>query len=267
MTAEAGPFPTPFLQVSDVRFGYARRTGPPVLDGLSLALREGAFVAVLGPSGGGKSTLLKLIAGLERPGSGTITLAGTPIRGPRPEIGMVFQKPTLLPWRSVRDNTLLPAGFSRGASPAERKRADRLLRTVGLEEAAALYPHELSGGMAQRVGLARMLLHAPHLLLLDEPFSALDAMTRERLALELQRIWMEEQRTALFVTHSIPEALFLADRVVVLAGRPARILADLAVPLPRPRTLETMSSPEFSRLGLELRRLFDTAASEGAVPA
>lgn len=267
MTAGAEGPPSPVLQVSGIRFGYAGRTGPPVLDGLSLDVAEGAFVAVLGPSGGGKSTLLKLLAGLERPASGTITFAGTPIRGPRREIGMVFQKPTLLPWRSVRDNILLPAGFARGASPAERERADRLLATIRLVDASALYPHELSGGMAQRVGLARMLLHAPQLLLLDEPFSALDAMTRERLALELQRIWMEERRTALFVTHSIPEALFLADRVVVLAGRPGRILADLAVPLPRPRTLETISSPDFSRLGLELRRLFDAASGDGALAA
>ena len=249
-----------FLSLRGVRFGYAGRHDVPVLEDLSLSADSGAFVAILGPSGGGKSTLLKLLAGLMPVQAGSITLDGSSITGPRREIGMVFQKPMLLPWRTVRDNVLLPAGFAGGASRAEVERADRLLSTVGLIRSATLYPYELSGGMAQRVGLARMLLHDPALLLLDEPFSALDAMTRERLSLELQRLWMEERKTALFVTHSIPEALFLADRVVVLAGRPGRILADMIIDLPRPRTLDTMSSPEFNALGRGLRRLFDEVA-------
>jgi NitT/TauT family transport system ATP-binding protein len=252
----------PVLSLSDVRFGY-RGSEPPILDALTLDVAAGAFVAILGPSGGGKSTLLKLLAGLERPQAGTMTLAGTPIRGPRREIGMVFQKPTLLPWRSVRDNVLLPAAFASRASAAERARADHLIETVGLARAADLYPGALSGGMAQRVGLARMLMHRPQLLLLDEPFSALDAMTRERLSLELQRIWMEERATALFVTHSIPEALFLADRIVVLAGRPGRILADMEVPLARPRTLDSLGAPEFAELASALRRLFDSSVAAG----
>lgn len=253
------------VALSGVRFAYPGRSGPPVLDNLSLAAGEGEFLAVLGPSGGGKSTLLKLLAGLAVAQAGLVAIDGIKIRRPSRDVGMVFQRPTLLPWRNVRDNILLPAGFARGASKAELERADRLLEMTGLLESASLYPNELSGGMAQRVGLARMLLHNPRLLLLDEPFSALDAMTRERLSLELQRIWMTERRTAVFVTHSIPEALFLADRVVVLAGRPGRILADLRVALPRPRTLETLGSPEFNQLALELRRLFDAVAGEGAV--
>ncbi|MGQ4273851.1 ABC transporter ATP-binding protein [Terrihabitans sp. B22-R8] len=259
--------PKPALSVSHVRFSYSGASGRPIFDDLSLDVAEGSFVAVLGSSGGGKSTLLKLLAGLARPQAGNMSFAGTPISGPRREIGMVFQKPTLLPWRTVRDNVLLPAGFAAKASEAERARADHLLETVGLSQSAGLYPNALSGGMAQRVGLARMLLHDPRLLLLDEPFSALDAMTRERLSLELQRLWMAGRPTALFVTHSIPEALFLADRVVVLAGAPARILADVEVPLPRPRTVESMGTPEFNALALELRRLFDQAAGEGTPAA
>jgi NitT/TauT family transport system ATP-binding protein len=246
--------------LSGVRFAYPGRPGAPVLDDLSLSAGEGEFLAVLGPSGGGKSTLLKLLAGLAVAQAGTVKVGDIEISRPHRDIGMVFQRPTLLPWRTARDNILLPAGFARGASKAERERADDLLVMTGLRDSAELYPNELSGGMAQRVGLARMLLHDPKLLLLDEPFSALDAMTRERLSLELQRIWMSERRTAIFVTHSIPEALFLADRVVVLAGRPARVLADLKVDLPRPRTLETMGTPTFNALALELRRLFEAVS-------
>jgi NitT/TauT family transport system ATP-binding protein len=264
MIASATALELPLVSLAGVRFGYSSRSGPPVLDDLSLSAGDGEFLAVLGPSGGGKSTLLKLLAGLVAAQAGTVVVDGTVIRRPRRDVGMVFQRPTLLPWRNVRDNILLPAGFARGASQAEVERADRLLTMTGLRESAVLYPNELSGGMAQRVGLARMLLHNPRLLLLDEPFSALDAMTREKLSLELQRIWMTERRTAVFVTHSIPEALFLADRVVVLAGRPGRILADMPINLARPRTLETMGSVEFNRLALELRRLFDAVAGDGA---
>jgi len=252
----------PLVTLSGVRFAYPGRGNAPVLDDLSLSVGEGEFLAVLGPSGGGKSTLLKLLAGLAKAQSGRVAVGDVEIKQPHRDVGMVFQRPTLLPWRSVRDNILLPAGFAGGASESDRARADRLLEMTGLQDSAALYPDQLSGGMAQRVGLARMLLHDPRLLLLDEPFSALDAMTRERLSLELQRIWMAERRTAIFVTHSIPEALFLADRVVVLAGRPARILADITVDLPRPRTLETMGTETFNGLALELRRLFNTVAGD-----
>ncbi|MET0219366.1 MAG: ABC transporter ATP-binding protein [Tardiphaga sp.] len=263
--AETTTTSPPLVALSGVRFSYPGRSGAPVLDDLSLAAADGEFLAVLGPSGGGKSTLLKLLAGLEVAQAGTVKVGDTVISRPHRDVGMVFQRPTLLPWRNVRDNILLPVGFARGASPAERARADGLLAMTGLRDSAELYPNQLSGGMAQRVGLARMLLHDPKLLLLDEPFSALDAMTRERLSLELQRIWMAERRTAMFVTHSIPEALFLADRVVVLAGRPARVLADLTIDLPRPRTLETMGTPTFNALALELRRLFDAVSNDKAI--
>lgn len=255
------------VTLSGVRFAYPGRAGAPVLDDLSLSVGDGEFLAVLGPSGGGKSTLLKLLAGLASAQAGRVAVGNVEIKHPHRDVGMVFQRPTLLPWRNVRDNILLPAGFASRASASDRSRADQLLEMTGLQDSGHLYPDQLSGGMAQRVGLARMLLHNPRLLLFDEPFSALDAMTRERLSLELQRIWMAERRTAIFVTHSIPEALFLADRVVVLAGRPGRILADIRVDLPRPRTLETMGTETFNALALELRHLFNTVAGDsGAKP-
>jgi len=259
--------PGPRLVIEDLGFHYGGPNGRMVLEHLSLTVEDGAFVAVLGPSGGGKSTLLRLVAGLLPASAGSIRLDGRAITGPRPDIGMVFQKPTLLPWRTVRDNVLLPAGFARGADARTRAQADRLLELVGLSQAANAYPFQLSGGMAQRVGIARMLLHDPSLLILDEPFAALDAMTREDLSLELQSIWMDGRKTALFVTHSIPEAVMLADRVVVVAGRPARIVADIKVPLPRPRTIETLSTPEFNALAYDLRQLFRSLAQPQSAPA
>ncbi|WP_207541112.1 ABC transporter ATP-binding protein [Sabulicella rubraurantiaca] len=249
---------TPALALDDVGFGFP---GRKVLEGVSFAIAPGEFVVVLGPSGGGKSTLLRLVAGLLEPSSGQLRIAGAEVRGPRRDVGMVFQKPTLLPWRTALDNVLLPAGFSRGASATERARAQELLAAVGLPDAASLYPAQLSGGMAQRVGLARMLLHDPDLLLLDEPFAALDAMTRERMTLLLQELWLSRPRAALFVTHSIPEALLLADRVIVLAGRPGRIQVDWRVDLPRPRRPETMADPAFNEMALALRREFDLVAA------
>jgi len=246
------------LALTGVGFAFPGRT---VLQDVSLTVAAGEFVAVLGPSGGGKSTLLRLISGLLAPSAGEVKVAGQAVRGPRRDVGMVFQKPTLLPWRSARDNVLLPAGFARGASAAERARADELLAAVGLPDSGALYPAQLSGGMAQRVGLARMLLHDPDLLLLDEPFAALDAMTRERMTLLLQELWLARPRAAVFVTHSIPEALLLADRVVVLAGQPGRIQADWRVDLPRPRRPETMAEPAFNQMALALRREFDAVAA------
>jgi NitT/TauT family transport system ATP-binding protein len=249
------------MQIERLRFSY--QSVRPVLDDLSLVVNRGEFVALIGPSGCGKSTLLRLIAGISRPDGGVIRLGGKPVCGPRRDIGMVFQKPTLLPWRNVLDNVLLPAGFGRRADAVNRADAERLLALVGLKNAAQLYPHQLSGGMAQRVGLARMLLYDPVLLLLDEPFAALDAMTRENLAFELQSVTRRGKKTALLVTHSIPEAVLLADRVLVLADQPARVVAEIAVPLPYPRTIDTLAGAEFNRIARDLRRVFQLHAGQG----
>jgi NitT/TauT family transport system ATP-binding protein len=253
------------LIARDVSLTYRTRTGViEALSGLSLRIERGEFVAIVGPSGCGKSTLLKMTAGLVPPTSGEIALGGTPIAGPRREVGIVFQKPTLLPWKTVLENVLLPAralGLEIGAA---RARAMELLDLVGLGGFAQNHPRELSGGMQQRVGLARMLIHDPELLLMDEPFAALDAMTREMLALELQRILASGERSVLFITHSIPEAVFVADRVLVMSSRPGRILEELDVPIPRPRELSTMADPRFIALCDHLRQRFNRSALEEA---
>ena len=232
-----------------VTYAAVRRSVEPVvaLAGVSLDLAAGEFVAVVGPSGCGKSTLLRLLAGLLAPTTGRILIDGAPLTGPRPDTAVVFQRPTLLPWRTVRGNVVLPDDVMPGRNRQAHDRADELLRLVGLDGFGASYPAELSGGMRQRVALARALVLDPALLLMDEPFAALDALLREDLTMELERIWMGHGRggtagsdsgnrpTVLFVTHSIAEAVQLADRVVVMSPRPGRIVADLAVPLPRPR--------------------------------
>ncbi len=226
------------------------------LEDFSLRIGFGEFVAIIGPSGCGKSTFLKLASGLLRPSAGRMVLAGTPIVGPRRDVGVVFQQPTLLPWKTVLDNVLVPSralGLDRVMSG---RRAHELLVLTGLEDFAKNYPAELSGGMQQRVALARSLVHDPAVLLMDEPFGALDAMTREHMAVELQRLWMRTGKSVVFITHSIPEAVFLADRVVVLSPRPARVLDVVTVPLPRPRGLTTMAEREFSELCNGLRRMF-----------
>jgi NitT/TauT family transport system ATP-binding protein len=228
------------------------------LDGLSFDIGRHEFVAVLGPSGCGKSTLLRLIAGLIRPSAGRVEIFGMPVTEPRDEIGIVFQKPTLLPWFDVLGNVVFPMRHKYGfVRPAERERARELLDLVGLTDFAQRQPDELSGGMQQRVAIARALLLDPDILLMDEPFSALDALTRDEMSFELLRIWTERPKTVLFITHSIPEALLLADRVIVMTSRPGRVREILNVPLPRPRSMKTLSEPRFHELANHIRgRLF-----------
>ncbi|MEO7405048.1 MAG: ABC transporter ATP-binding protein [Burkholderiales bacterium] len=236
---------------------YSSTRGPvPALGGFDATLHRGEFLSVLGPSGCGKSTLLKVAAGLLVPSGGRIMLAGEPITGPRRDVGIMFQQPTLLPWQTVLDNVLLPIRTLGLDQRRGRAEAQRLLKLVGLEKFAKHYPHELSGGMQQRVGIARGIIHDPTLLLMDEPFAALDAMTREHMTLELQRIWMATQKSVVFITHSIPEAVFLSDRIVVMSARPGRTVREIVVDLPRPRTLATMADPRFAEIANALRALF-----------
>ncbi|MGH7323819.1 MAG: ABC transporter ATP-binding protein [Candidatus Rokuibacteriota bacterium] len=235
---------------------YATASGQvEALRDISVAVGRGEFVALVGPSGCGKSTLLRVVAGLRPATSGQTRIDGRVVTRPLPEVGMVFQAPVLLKWRRVADNVLLPAELA-GLDPRRyHQRARDLLTLVGLGDFADKFPRELSGGMQQRAALCRALLLDPPLLLMDEPFGALDAMTRDEMNLELLRVWGEgsgARKTILFVTHSIPEAVFLADRVVVMTLRPGRVAAVVEVRLPRPRTVETRAAPEFGRLSLEI---------------
>lgn len=245
------------LALREVGLTYATRRGEiEALVDIDLAIQPGEFVALLGPSGCGKSTVLKLAAGLLAASRGHIEWAGTAVTGPSRHTGVVFQKPNLLPWKTVLNNVLLPARTLGLAPQPAVERATQLLELVGLAAFANDYPYELSGGMQQRVGIARMLLHDPDLLLMDEPFAALDALSRESLTLELQRIWSQQRKSVLFITHSIQEAVFLADRVLVMSPRPGRIIDELTIALPRPRTLDTLVDSQFTALCQHLRRHF-----------
>ncbi len=225
------------------------------VEDISLEVGDNEFVTLVGASGCGKSTLLKLVAGLTPATGGSIHIGGQAVREPFPDVGFVFQQPVLLPWRSVRDNVLFSVEML-GLEPRQyRKQAGDLLELTGLGGFETKYPRELSGGMQQRVAICRALLPDPSLLLMDEPFGALDAMTREEMSLELLRIWEERRKTILFVTHSIPEAILLADRVVVMTPRPGRIARVLAVDLPRPRTMAMEFDPRFKAISDEVRDL------------
>jgi NitT/TauT family transport system ATP-binding protein len=234
------------ISVRRLSLKYGRgATGVLALSDISFKVADGEFIAVVGPSGCGKSTLLKILAGLLPQTEGEAGLKGTPIKGPRRDIGVVFQSPVLFPWRSVLGNVMLPADVQ-GLDQAEmKKRALDLINLVGLDGFENRYPRELSGGMQQRVGIVRALIHDPAILLMDEPFGALDAMTRETMNVELQRIWMERRKTVLFITHSTAEAVFLADRVIVMTPRPGKIGDEFTVDLPRPRKLEVMNTEGF----------------------
>jgi NitT/TauT family transport system ATP-binding protein len=203
---------------------------------INLTVGRGEFLTLIGRSGCGKSTLLNMIAGLLKPTTGEITIDGTPVTGPRRDVAMVFQRPALLPWRSVEKNVMLPAEIFRRPKAEVRERTERLLELTGLTAFRKRLPHELSGGMQQRVSLCRALIQQPTVMLMDEPFSALDALTREELAVELQRIHLEMKTTIVFVTHSIPESVLLADRVAVLSSRPGRLAELVEIDIPRPRT-------------------------------
>jgi NitT/TauT family transport system ATP-binding protein len=250
------PDSTPLLAVKQV--GKTFSTGTHLLNALapvSFQVAPGEFLCLLGPSGSGKSTLLRMIGGLLEPTAGQIWFENQLLTQPHPDIGFVFQKNNLMPWRTVLENVLLPLEIQQPPiGGQQREKALKLLELIGLEGFAHAYPKHLSGGMSQRVVLARTLIQQPKLLLLDEPFGALDALTRERLNLELLRIHRRQQQTVLMVTHSIPEAVFLADRVLVLSDRPGHIVAEVDIDLPRPRRLEFMGEERFGHLLLEVRR-------------
>jgi len=246
----------PLLEIQSLTVIYAgeRHTSDLwVLDNLSFTVAEGEFVAILGPSGCGKSTLLRVLAGLLPPTQGRVLLDGRPVRGPQRQVGMVFQSANLLPWRTVLGNILLPLQLQGVPEAQARAQAQEMVRLVGLEGFEDTLPRDLSGGMAQRVALARALVHRPRLLLLDEPFANLDALTREIMWGELLRLWRTRRQTVIMVTHSITEALLLADRVLVLGPRPARLRLDLPVPLPRPRDEAMRFTPEFGALAEQVR--------------
>jgi len=232
------------------------------LDDINFTLTDGQFASVIGPSGCGKSTLLKIMAGLFPPSAGQVLLSGSPVEGPRPDIGMMFQQATLLPWRSATENVLLPIQIREGPKAAKEHEdaARELLALVGLSGFETAYPGELSGGMAQRVAICRMLITEPTILLLDEPFGALDELTRERMNEELQRICMEREATTFMVTHSIAEAVFLGDIVLVMSARPGRIAEVVTIDLPRPRTFAITTEPHFGELVQHVREQLDLGA-------
>ena len=236
---------------------YQTADGPLMsLRVVSFDVREGEFLSIVGPSGCGKSTLLKILAGLLPLSGGEARIKGHLVDGPQDGVGMVFQSPVLLAWRDVLDNIMLQIEIRRLDREAYRRRALELLQIVGLAGFERKRPWELSGGMQQRVAICRALVHDPSLLLMDEPFGALDAMTRETMNLELQRIWLATKKTVLFVTHSIPEAVFLSDRVLVMTERPGTVDKIYDIPLPRPRSLQNMGMPEFAALAQAIRGHF-----------
>jgi NitT/TauT family transport system ATP-binding protein len=251
----AAPMLPGHLELRGVRrtFEAERGTKLLVLDGVDLEVRGGEIVSLIGPNGSGKSTLLRLAAGLLAPDAGEVALDGAPLLGPDPRIGLVFQEPRLLPWRTVSQNVAYPLELAGRAAPERAERVAELLDLVGLEAAADVVPSRLSGGMRQRAALARGLALAPEVLLLDEPFSALDALTRERFNVELLKLWSRMRTTIVFITHDIQEAMFIADRVVVLSARPARVVADFEVPFDRPRRPAMLDEPAAGALAGRIR--------------
>jgi len=244
------------LQIRAVRKSYEKLEA---IRHVGFDVREGEFVSLLGPSGCGKSTLLMMIAGLIAPSEGTIVITGEEVRGPRREVGVVFQSPVLLPWRSVLQNVMFPVELQKLPRERYRRRALELLRMTKLDEFAVLLPRQLSGGMRQRAAICRALVHDPRILLMDEPFSALDAITRDEMAIELLSIWQAHRKTVIFVTHSIREACLLSDRVLVMGRRPSTIVDETAIALPRPRTIAMTEDEDFNHYVRHLRQAIEAS--------
>ncbi len=250
--------PNGFLHIDHVSKTYKARDGDIfAVDDVSVDVPEGGFVSLLGPSGCGKSTLLLMTAGLISRDAGTIAIDGTRVEKPYTDLGIVFQEANLLDWRNVLKNLMIQAEIRKLDRTKSERRARELLKMVDLVGYEKRYPYELSGGMRQRVAICRALLHDPDLLLMDEPFGALDALTRDQLNLDLQDLWMQSGKTVLFVTHSITEAVFLSETVIVMTPRPGRIGATIDIDLPRPRNLSMRETPEFGAYAREIRGLFE----------
>ena len=254
------------VAVRDLRVSFQTQdkrrqdAGPlAALGPISFSVASGSFTTLLGPSGSGKSTLVRVVAGLQAASAGRVLLDDNPVRGPSSEVAMMFQDANLMPWRSVQDNIALPLEIQGMPAVQRAEQAEKLLPMLGLADFAAAYPGELSGGMAQRVALGRVLVQRPRLLLLDEPFGALDALTREQISLDLLRIWSQQRQTVIMVTHDINEASLLSDRVLVLSRRPGQLLADIPIDLPRPRTLAMIYTQAFIGLARQVRSAIDRA--------
>ena len=253
----------PVLRAEDLQHVYRNRSKELVaLDGVQLAVGHAEFVAIVGPSGCGKSTLLRILGGLLVPTRGQVYLDRMPLTSPRREVGYVFQSVNLMPWRTALRNVTLPLEVAGVPAPERVQRARELLALVGLEGFEEAYPRQLSGGMAQRVAIARALVRDPEVLLFDEPFGSLDALSREQMNVELLRIWRARRVTALMVTHGLQEAIFLADRVLVMSPRPGRICAEVVVDLPRPRTLAVMYTEFFGALSRQVREALGEFGSQ-----
>lgn len=248
------PSPRDHVGLSRITKKFRSKAGDvTALDGIDLDVRHEEFVSLLGPSGCGKSTLLMIASGLMAPTSGEVRVDGLPLTGAATDLGIVFQQDLLFDWRTVLRNVMLPAEVRRLDLKAAEKRALQLLEKTGLAGFEHRRPWELSGGMRQRVSICRALVHNAKLLLMDEPFGALDSLTRDQMALDLQRIWLSERRTVIFVTHNIAEAVFLSDRIVVMSPRPGKIVAEFEIDLPRPRSLDVYDSPQFSFYQRQIR--------------
>ncbi len=259
MSNEFPDHSNPVLRVKDVRKFYADLEA---IRNVSLDVAANEFVSILGPSGCGKSTLLMMIAGLVGKSAGDISVKNIPVSGPRRDIGVVFQQPVLLPWRTVLDNVLFPVELLKLSRATYKVRAMELLSMAKIDDFAGHLPRQLSGGMRQRVSICRALIHDPSILLMDEPFSALDAITRDEMGVELARIWQANRKTVIFVTHSIREAAFLSDRVLVMGRRPATFIDEVTIDLPRPREIAIMESEPFNAYVRQLRTAIEASHAQ-----